>query len=554
VLVSETLEHRAVWEWFAASGVAALALLFGMLRAWAKRDAAWRRVALYVTAQARMSGEHPNSGKTGEDFAREGHLFQQDLNVLGVDSIFDRLATTRTTLGQRGLACLLLDPATTALARERQDAVRELAEATDLRERVALLGRSKFEDVPAESLEEWLDGERHAYPRWLQGALLAVTLAWMAMGVGGLAVHFDSHLLLRNLEVLVALQALLCLRVRRAVNRELESAKKLFGQMAILREGLRLLREQRFACALLRGLQEKAQGEDRALAQLERWLAIVEQRPKEWFYIFSLGTCMGTHAAISLQRWRVRYDEPMRRWLAVWAEFEALVAMGTYAAEHERDAWPELVDAGEACFEAEGLRHPLLARESAVANAVVLGVEAKFLLISGSNMAGKSTLLRAVGANAVLAFAGAPVAATSLRCGIDRIGASLAVADSLSEGKSKFLAEVERLRALVELARAHKGRTLFLIDEILSGTNSLDRKTAAEMVLRALIAAGAIGAISTHDLTLTEIAEAQGMQGRNVHMASPDEEDPLGFDYKLKDGSNKSTNAMAIVRMMGLGS
>ena len=164
-------------------------------------------------------------------------------------------------------------------------------------------------------------------------------------------------------------------------------------------------------------------------------------------------------------------------------------------------------------------------------------------------MSGKSTLLRSVGINAVLAYAGAPVCARSLRLTPLRIGASLALTDSLAEGRSKFLAEVERLSSIVAASQA--APALFLVDEIFSGTNSADRRTAAAAVLSRLLANGAIGALSTHDLALTELATDDN-GGRNVHMASPDPSDPLAFDYKLKPGANTTTNALAIIRMMGL--
>jgi DNA mismatch repair ATPase MutS len=241
----------------------------------------------------------------------------------------------------------------------------------------------------------------------------------------------------------------------------------------------------------------------------------------------------------------------MRRWLAAWSELEALLALATYAAEHGGNVYPEILEGG-AVFAAAGLTHPLLPRGQAVANDVSLEAGTRFLLISGSNMAGKSTLLRTLGTNAVLALAGAPVPARSMKLSALRIGASLALRDSLADGRSKFLAEVERLRDVLAMAREHPSQGLFLIDEIFSGTNSADRRTAAESVLRGLISAGSIGALSTHDLALAELAEIPGLHGRNVHMASPDESDPLAFDYLLKPGVNRTTNALAIVKMLGL--
>jgi len=513
---------------------------------------AWRLAALYEKGLKRLSGEERWSGSTGLAFAVEGHLYERDLDVLGTHSLFDLLATTRTVVGQSGLARLLLDPADAATVRERQAAVRELAGMIDLRERVAMVGRFKFEDVPAESFERWLEGERSEFPGWVRWALGAATVAWIAVGVAALRVPVDRTWLLRGMESLLLAQGMICSWLMPKVKVELEAAQPLIGQTSILREGLRVMRESSFQSERLRALQLEVQGDDQALARLEFCLKALEQRLKEWFlaafYVFGLGTQL----AIAMDAWKQQFDAPMRRWLEAWGEFEGLLALAMYAAEHEENVWPEIVD-GAAVFEARGMVHPLLARKEAVANDVALGAGVQFLLISGSNMAGKSTLLRTMGANAVLALAGASVPARGLRMSALQIGASLAITDSLAEGKSKFLAEVERLRDLLALAKEKPGASLFLIDEVFSGTNSLDRRVAAEAVLRGLLGVGAIGALSTHDLALAELAEIAALGGRNVHMASPDESDPLGFDYLLKAGVNRTTNGLAIVRLLGLG-
>jgi len=513
---------------------------------------AWRLAALYEKGLKRLSGEERWSGLTGEAFSVEGHLYERDLDVLGTHSLFDLLATTRTVVGQSGLARLLLDPADAATARERQAAVRELAGMLDLRERVAMVGRSRFEDVPVESFEVWLEAERSGFPGWVRWVLGVVTVAWIVVAVAAWRVPLDRNGLLRLLESLLLLQGLICGWLMPKVKVELEGAQPLVGQMSILREGLGVMCGSEFASARLKALQRAVVGEDRAVRRLERWLMVEENRSKEWFYPMTMALGLGTQLAITLDAWKRRFEEPMRVWLEAWGEFEALLALATYAAEHEENAWPEIVD-GRASFEARGIVHPLLWWRDAVANDVALGGEVQFLLISGSNMAGKSTLLRAVGANAVLALAGASVPASGLRMSALQIGASLAITDSLAEGKSKFLAEVERLREVMALAREKPGASLFLIDEVFSGTNSLDRRVAAEAVLRGLLGAGAVGLLSTHDLALAELAEIAMLSGSNVHMASPDERDPLGFDYLLKAGVNRTTNGLAIVRLLGLG-
>jgi hypothetical protein len=537
--------------------VAVVAVVLAGMGVWLLRirrqvTRAWRQAALYQKGLDRLRGKERWSGITGEAFAVEGHLYEHDLDVLGTHSLFDLLATTRTVVGQAGLARLLLDPADAETVRERQAAVRELAGMIDLRERVAMVGRSRFEDVPVESFEVWLESERSEFPGWVRWALGLVTVAWITVAVAAWRVPVDRGWLLRGMESLLLAQGMLCAWLMPKVKAELEGAQPLVGQMSILREGLGVMSAGEFASDRLRALQLAVAGEDRAVRQLERSLRVVEHRSKEWMYPVSVTLALGTQVAISLDAWKRKFEEPMREWLEAWGEFEALLALATYAAEHEENVWPEIVD-GAAVLEAKGMVHPLLWREDAVANDVGLGAGVQFLLISGSNMAGKSTLLRTVGANAVLGLAGSSVPARGLRMSALRIGASLAIADSLAEGKSKFLAEVERLRDLLALARENVGASLFLIDEVFSGTNSLDRRVAAEAVLRGLLGAGAIGALSTHDLALAELAEIAALGGRNVHMASPDESDPLGFDYLLKAGVNRTTNGLAIVRLLGLG-
>jgi DNA mismatch repair ATPase MutS len=254
------------------------------------------------------------------------------------------------------------------------------------------------------------------------------------------------------------------------------------------------------------------------------------------------------HLAYEVDDWKKRHGESLRVWMEEWAEFEALNSLAGYAYEHPEDAMPELLE-GTATFEATGMGHPMM--EGAVRNDVGLGEHLRFYLVSGSNMAGKSTLLRAIGLNAVLANAGAPVRAERARMSLFSICASISTVDSPTEGKSKFLAEMGRIRGAIEEAQKD-GPTLFLIDEILSGTNSRDRRIAAEHVVGELVRRGAVGALSTHDLALTEIAERPELRGENVHMSSRENGGPLDFDYVLKAGVFRGSNALEIARMAGV--
>lgn len=300
----------------------------------------------------------------------------------------------------------------------------------------------------------------------------------------------------------------------------------------------------------LRRLAEQVRNGSACIRKLEWLLDALGQRDKDWFYLPSRVLLVGTHLCLAIEQWRREHGESLKTWLQAWGEFEALNALAAYGYENPDNTFPEFTD-GEARLEAQGLGHPLLPHTSCVTNNVELSCELPFYVVSGSNMSGKSTLLRAIGLNAVLAFAGAPVRARALRLSGLSVFASLSVVDSLLNGKSKFLAEIDRLRQAIA-SRVENRSVLFLVDEIFSGTNSRDRRIAAEAVVRTLVSRGAIGVLSTHDLALTEIASSAGMCGVNVHMGSRDERYPLDFDYRLKPGVTEEANALAIARMAGV--
>jgi DNA mismatch repair ATPase MutS len=225
-----------------------------------------------------------------------------------------------------------------------------------------------------------------------------------------------------------------------------------------------------------------------------------------------------------------------------------LQSIAGYSFERPEDPFPEFTD-GPAAFDATGLGHPLLSSETRVRNDVSITAPARVLLVSGSNMSGKSTLLRSVGMNTVLAMAGAPVCATHLKLTPLQVGASIRVNDSLSEGSSRFYAEITRLRQLFEPSSLP---LLFLLDELLQGTNSTDRRIGAQGVLRALLARGAIGLVSTHDLALNDGAELSTGALRNVHFQDELVGGKLSFDFKLHDGVVTKSNGIELMRAIGL--
>ncbi len=552
VIVALTVHsvHSAGSPWALLGAFVAIAALIPFsLRTQAQVTRQQRILGHYDRALSRLDGTAPEPETLPARPAT--HLYEHDLDLLGPDSLFTLLSTVRTGLGEHGLTQYLLRPAPHTDTVARQNAVRELLPQLETRERIALLGASSFQQITATYFEEWLDAPAPAFNRIFRPVLLITATLDLVLLLTGLTHLRPWGFVVPNLAIVLGIQAAVCAYLRAEVLPLLQGGARLQGNIRLLSEGLALLQASTPACPKLAYLKRQAlepAGAVRLLKQLDGQLTIVEQRTKEYFFIFSLLLAAGTQAAVSIAAWKRANAQAMRTWIAAWAEFEALNALATYAFEHPQNCWPELLPPEHPpLYEAKSLGHPLLA--GAVPNDVALGAATSFYLISGSNMSGKSTLLRSIGINAVLAYAGAPVQARSMRLTPLALGASLALTDSLAEGKSRFKAEVARLAAIVAIAKEKP--VLFLIDEIFSGTNSADRRTAAAAVLRALLNHHGIGALSTHDLALTELA-METNAGRNLHMASPDPADPLAFDYLLKPGVNTSSNALAIVRMMGL--
>jgi MutS domain V len=509
----------------------------------------WRLKRFYERAVQRVNGKWAHSGITGEEFSEPDHVYSADLNVIGEGSLFEMLCIARTSIGRRGLANYLLHTPPIEEAILRQEAVRELRGKTDLRERVATLGEFEFLESRESTFGEWLDAPGLSFPSSLP-VIAAVTSTLLAgIVIAGLLALVPWHNLAIWIFSLLAFHTCIGLIFRGGVNRMAERLRPVSIETRILGEGLQLLEQEEFQSIKLQQIAAQVRNSSASIRKLERLLGALMQRDKDWFAGPSRALLAGTQLCMAVERWQRKHGQSLRMWLEAWAEFEALNALAAYGFENPDNTFPEFTDA--TCFHASDLCHPLLPTDSCVANDIELHPNQSFYIVSGSNMSGKSTLLRAIGLNAVLAFAGAPVRSRALRLSGLSLFASLSIVDSLLNGKSKFLAEVDRLRQAIE-SEVPNRPVLFLVDEIFSGTNSRDRRIAAEAVVRTLVNRGAIGALSTHDLALTEIANSAGMNGVNVHMGSRNELDPMDFDYRLKPGVTTETNALAIARLAGV--
>jgi len=527
-----------------------------------RRRAAETLVALYREGGRRLDDAWAGQGDGGSRFAAaaENHPYAGDLDLYGPGSLFELLNTARTPVGRRTLARWLEAPAGPDEARDRQAAVRELGPRLDLREELAQAGGALTEgSVREEALSAWA----LASPRDLADRLAALraVLLGLSLGIAATAVLWSTGVW-TGWAVLAAaaVTGLVALPFRGAVAAIIAGVDKRADELTTIVSVMGALERERFQAPLLQRLAEtlrvEGQPPSARVARLRRRVALLEARRNQFMALLLVPFQWSTQLALAIEAWRRTDGRFVGPWMQAVGTFDALLALATFSHEHPEYPFPTISGEGSGgseagpVFEALGLAHPLLPATQRVANDVAIGGARRVLIVSGSNMSGKSTLLRSVGVNAVLALAGAPVCARALTLSPVQVGATLRVNDSLQEGKSRFYAELTRLKQIVDRA----GGTpplLFLLDEILHGTNSHDRRIGAEAVVRGLVARGAIGLVTTHDLALTQVAERLGVAA-NVHFEDHMENGLMTFDYVMKPGVVRKSNALALMRAVGL--
>ena len=509
-----------------------------------------RAMAFYERGLARLHDRWAGTGKTGERFLDSAHPYARDLDLFGRASLFEYLSIARTPGGEETLARWLLHPAAPDEVAARQDAVRELRTRVRLRERLFCAGETVRLGVEPEALAAW--GEAAAgFPHRSLRILISVLATFWILSLVAWAVW--------DLPIVALLMTVLNFAYFHRIYSRLEKAagalEKAAPDLLLLAEVLSLIEQEPFASPRLAVLQAALQCHgnmpSRAIRRLARIVDVLESRHSFFARPIDLVTFWSLQLVFAAEKWQQEFGPAIRGWLEATGEFEALASLSSFAYEHPQHVFPELVAAGP-LFQAEALAHPLLPAATTVANDVLLGDGMQLMILSGPNMAGKSTFIRAIGVNAVLAQCGAPVCARTLRISPMQVTASICVLDSLAGGMSRFYAEIHRLKLIADLARGPIP-VLFLLDELLSGTNSHDRLVGTQFVLRDLLAQHAIGIVSTHDLALAQIPETLGDRARNWHFEDRVQDGRLVFDYKLKPGIVETSNALKLMRAIGLG-
>ncbi|HSL22090.1 MAG TPA: MutS family DNA mismatch repair protein [Vicinamibacterales bacterium] len=488
--------------------------------------------------------------------AAETHPFAQDLDVFGHASLIKLCGAAATPAGALALRGWLLAPADEAEIARRQEAVAELAPLLDFRQEVlafatlAGLGRAATHRQELARFLDWAEGPVWLISRpwlvWLARVLGAVTTGLVLAHATGLA---QQPYWLLPVMVNVVLWFALARRIEHTFNRAF-ARNSAPGQEARMFE---VVCGHQFGSAMTRSLGDRMKGADRAMRRLQRLMELADIRLTTLVHFpLNAVTLWDFHVLDAVERWQTREGSQVRDWFDAFGQVEALAAFA--GLRHDNPDWvlPRFGD--DPVLEARGLGHPLIARGVRVPNDVRVGPPGTFLFVTGSNMSGKSTLLRAIGVNAVLAQAGAPVCATSMRLPRVAVYTSMRVQDSLEEGVSYFMAALKRLKALLDEARqsgASGGVLLYLLDEILQGTNTAERQIAVRTILAQLLESHAIGAVTSHDLNLVDEEPLQSAAVA-VHFEEHLERDTMLFDYRLRPGVATSRNALKLMKLIGL--
>lgn len=535
--------------WALIPALSFLILLVIHARVLNRNDRAARARRFYERGLDRLEGRWSGHGPDGARFL-DGHPYARDLDLFGPGSLFQLLDTARTESGEETLADWLREPAALEVVSARQAAVSELRERLDFREDLAILAAEAHVSRTT-ALAAWTRAGAVGLTRGAAvlfaicaalTAALVVAAIWGPVTAGPLLLWLGA-------------QAGLVSFWRRRVHAVLRRVDAAANDLSLLVELLDRIEREPFSSPRLAVLREMLLTSGvtpaKRIAQLQFYIAARDSLRNEFVRPFAMLLLVRSQAAVAIDRWHAAHGRALGQWLSVVGELEALASLATYAFEHPADPFPAVHD-GAPMFSAAALAHPLLPELVAVPNDVMLGAEAAHVLIvSGSNMSGKSTLLRAVGVNVVLALAGAPVRARSMALSPLAIGATIRVDDSLQEGHSRFYTEILRIRDVVALSRKATP-VLFLLDEILHGTNSYDRRIGAEAIVRALVDAGSIGLVTTHDLALTELVASPGGKAKNVHFEDRIEQGRMVFDYRMRDGVVERSNALDLMRAVGL--
>jgi hypothetical protein len=517
-----------------------------------KKSLAERAADIYRKGLARIEDRWIGNGQQAPRADAATSLYAFDLDLFGAGSLFELLSQARTCMGEDTLAHWLLSASPVTEITERHAAISELRNRLDLREDMAILGENGQKlktGVHPKAFLQWAK-----QPTQLKQQTLRWTTPLLAiLAIAGAIFWGETGIKTPFLLVLVV-ESFIAFSLKDKLNQVFAGTDRALADLELLSSLLARLEQEQFTSPRLLLLKQQLSSHtisgSKAIAQLKTIVQYIDSRDNFFMRLLDIPLMYSVQVAFAAEAWRRAHGQAAATWLSVLGEIEALLSIAAYSYEHPADPFPEFVE-GQPTFRAEELGHPLIPIAKCVRNTVAISGDTHALLISGSNMSGKSTLMRAVGINTVMAMAGAPVRAQRMQLTPLHVAASILVNDSLQEGSSRFYAEITRLRHICDLAEQHPP-VLFLLDELLQGTNSKDRLIGAEAVVSELMDCGAIGILSTHDLALTDMQRSGQGRLQNMHLQDEIEDGKMKFDFKLRDGVVTKSNGVELMRLIGL--
>ncbi|MDE3249061.1 MAG: hypothetical protein KGO82_10400 [Bacteroidota bacterium] len=545
------------WQWYSWLLTIALIAIFIRLVILAVNNQSMlqneQRLLQLHQDEIKIAGGDFMSFPNGAAFAKPGHPYSNDLDIFGQASLYQYINRCRSDQGAAVLANWLSSPADAVTIQRRQEAVRELGPMLDWRQQLQAYGIEEPVRMTTEQkITDWMRGTdefsskrswqfiRFAWPVCSIGILLAFLLDRISIaGFSGfylIALVFSGYLLKR-------------------MRQTQQSLDKIVPDVATLRNVVRCIEGVSFQSAALQSLQQTLRGNEPASQAIDGLKKILDQFDYNLNFLFLLlinpFLLWNLQTAFALEQWRRNRGKNIAGWFSVVGETEALCSLGAVHFNHPHWTFPEIIKDQHGLVEMQAAGHPLIAETKSVLNDFHTKGQSQVALITGSNMAGKSTFLRSIGVNMVLTMTGSPVLAKTFRCSVMQVSSSMRVADNLQESTSTFYAELKRLKAIIEQVKAHEP-VLVLLDEILRGTNSLDRHTGSAALIRLLIKENAVALLATHDVELASMEKEYPSQLHNYHFDAQIEGEELFFDYKLKHGVCQSINASLLMRKIGI--
>ncbi len=489
----------------------------------------------------------------GKAHTQKDHFYANDLDIFGHASLYQFLNRTSSEMGGNALASWLLHPASPQIIAERQLAIKELATQTNWRQELQAFGAAKkIKKETQTRLQNWfaednsfIDKKLWLIIRYLVPVLLLAVILLNITDV--LSNYFRNYCLL--------VSAAFAFYVSKKVTPLHQQVSKMADELDVLSDSIQLIEETKFGSTYLQALQKEfKQDHGIASAKLKQLKKILERLDLRFNFVVFIPLDIllqwDLQQVIALEKWKRQNQKNVIAWFDTLGEFEAINSLGTLAFNQPGWCFPVL-KAQHFFLSGNEIGHPLIDPGKCVNNFIKIDHAGEIMLVTGSNMAGKSTYLRSIGVNVVLAMAGAPVCAKSFCLSPLQIMSSMRIADNLEESTSTFYAELKKLKTIIDKVNNNE-KVFILLDEILRGTNSLDRHTGSEALIKQLIKRKAACVIATHDVELAKMKEQYPNNILNYHFDVQVSKDELYFDYLLKDGVCTSLNASILMRKIGI--